>query len=41
MVEGSERDLRDAEVVLNNYGIRDWGIYDTPAGSTNTPAARY
>lgn len=31
MVEGSDRDIQNAEAVLNNYGIRDWNTFGTPA----------
>lgn len=30
LVEGSDQDIRDAEAVLRNYGIRDWEIYSSP-----------
>ncbi len=33
MVEGTEDEIRAAETVLREQGIRDWGIY----GSTTTP----
>ena len=33
MVEGTEAEIRAAEAVLQEGGIRDWGVY----GSTTTP----
>ncbi|MGP1386863.1 MAG: general stress protein [Thainema sp.] len=33
LVEGTEEEIRAAESVLRNNGIRDWGVY----GSTGTP----
>jgi len=35
MLEGTEAEIRTAEAILNNRGIRDWGIYDAPGVSTN------
>lgn len=39
LVEGSEQDMRDAEAVLNNYGIRDWSIFGTPGTSVGRHGA--
>lgn len=29
MVDGTEADIRRAEVILNTRGIEEWGVYDT------------
>jgi hypothetical protein len=30
MVDGSDEEIRRAEMILNRRGIQDWGIYDAP-----------
>lgn len=35
VVEGTGADVLTAEAILNNRGIRDWGIYDSPGVTTN------
>ncbi|MGF1495398.1 MAG: general stress protein [Elainellaceae cyanobacterium] len=27
VVDGTEQEIRNAETVLNNYGLHDWGVY--------------
>jgi hypothetical protein len=39
MVEGTEADIHNAEVVLNRRGIQEWGIYDIPASNRTSTAA--
>ncbi|MBD0336656.1 MAG: hypothetical protein ICV62_14300 [Cyanobacteria bacterium Co-bin13] len=34
LVEGNEQDMRNAQSVLNNYGIRDWNIYGSTGAQT-------
>jgi len=37
IMEGSSDDVRKAEAILNNRGIRDWGFYGIP-GAVGNPA---
>ena len=39
MVEGTEADIHNAEVVLNRRGIQEWGIYDIPSANRTSTAA--
>jgi hypothetical protein len=42
MVEGTEEEIRRAELILSPRGIQDWGIYDTPkATGKNTSTTDY
>ncbi|MBD2260758.1 hypothetical protein [Pseudanabaena sp. FACHB-2040] len=34
LVEGTEQDMRNAQSVLSNYGIRDWNIYGSAGAQT-------
>jgi uncharacterized membrane protein len=38
VLEGSSEEVRRAEAILNNRGIRDWGFYSIP-GAVGNPAA--
>jgi uncharacterized membrane protein len=40
LVEGTDDDIRRAEAILSHRGIEDWGVYDTPQGTT-TAGRRY
>lgn len=39
MVEGSESEIRNAEAILSNYGIRDWQSFEAPIGMSDRPGA--
>ncbi|MGF1482443.1 MAG: general stress protein [Cyanophyceae cyanobacterium] len=35
LLEGTDAEIRSAEAILNNRGIRDWGIYGTPGATSD------
>ena len=38
LVDGTDQDIRNAQAVLNDYGIRDWSVFDHPGTTTGNMA---
>jgi hypothetical protein len=36
LLEGTEAEIKAAQAILNNYGVRDWQIFGNPGNNENT-----
>lgn len=37
MVEGTQAQIHQAEIILRRYGMQDWGIYNSATGQVKEP----